>query len=84
MHTSRVKVDQHLEVQIQQGTLIDLGKVVHYHFDKATHLQKPEQKVTQGYQIFRQAHPYMIDPDQEPRLRARPTWVSVDENKDMI
>ena len=37
VHTSRIKVDINSSIQIQQDTLIDLGKVVHYHFDKVTH-----------------------------------------------
>lgn len=41
VHTSRVKVDMSTSIQIQQDALIDLGKVVHYHFDKVTHQQVP-------------------------------------------
>lgn len=26
----------------------------------------------------------MVEPDEDPVLRARPTWVSQDENRDMI
>jgi len=42
VHTSRIKVDKQTEIQIQQDSLIDLGKVVHYHFDKVTHAKKPD------------------------------------------
>jgi len=38
VHTSRIKVDMNTSIQIQQDALIDLGKVVHYHFDKVTYM----------------------------------------------
>jgi len=41
VHTSRVKLDKRSEIQIQKGSIVDLGKVVHYHFDKATHTSVP-------------------------------------------
>lgn len=41
VHTSRIKVDSSIAIQIQQDSLIDLGKVVHYHFDKVTHATEP-------------------------------------------
>jgi hypothetical protein len=37
VHTSRIKIDKSAEIQIQEDSLVDLGKVVHYHFDKVTH-----------------------------------------------
>jgi hypothetical protein len=37
VHTSRIKIDKNTEVQLQQDMLVDLGKVVHYHFNKVTH-----------------------------------------------
>lgn len=37
VHTSRIKLDKRSEIQIQKGSIVDLGKVVHYHFDKAIH-----------------------------------------------
>lgn len=37
VHNSRVKLDQKCEVQVQKGSVVDLGKVVHYHFDKVVH-----------------------------------------------
>lgn len=42
VHASRLKLDTRVEVQLQKGALVDLGKVVHYHFDKAIHLSKPD------------------------------------------
>ena len=41
VHTSRIKVDMNTQIQIQHDALIDLGKVVHYHFDKVTHMDVP-------------------------------------------
>lgn len=69
--------------------LVDLGKVVHYHFDKVTHQNKPTAQATQYFQIL---YPSAIDnyvveeeeTNEPPTLRARPTWVSSDENKDLI
>jgi hypothetical protein len=60
-----------------------LGKVVHYHFDKVTHLKKPTVKSSKDLLVFRPEQPYAID-DDDAILRARHTWVSADENKDMI
>lgn len=58
--------------------------MVHYHFDKATHLRKPVRESFSDFQIFRKSQQYQIDSDGDPILRARPTWISADENKDMI
>jgi hypothetical protein len=43
VHTSRLKVTPATALQLHQGALIDLGKVVHYHVNKLTHEQKPKQ-----------------------------------------
>ena len=40
-HATRVKLDNRREVQINKGSLVDVGKVVHYHIDKVTHGKKP-------------------------------------------
>jgi hypothetical protein len=37
VHTTRLKLDTRCEVQLQKGSVVDLGKVVHYHFDKVLH-----------------------------------------------
>ena len=37
VHTTRLKLDTKCEVQLQKGSVVDLGKVVHYHFDKVLH-----------------------------------------------
>ena len=90
VHTSRIKVDMNTQIQIQQDALIDLGKVVHYHFDKVTHKTVPSQDPTNTFYIMRpNAEDYKIaevhdDEQDPPTLRARPTWVSSDENKDLI
>jgi len=44
VHTSRIKIDKNTEVRIQQDMLVDLGKVVHYHFNKVTHKSEPTQE----------------------------------------
>ena len=49
VHTSRIKIDKSSEIQIQQDMLVDLGKVVHYHFDKVTHRQKPSTPASQQF-----------------------------------
>ena len=88
VHTSRIKIDKTTEVQIQQDTLVDLGKVVHYHFDKVTHKVKPSHQPSYAFQVLRpSAKDYLVeegDSSDPPTLRARPTWVSSDENKDLI
>ena len=87
VHTSRIKVDINSSIQIQQDTLIDLGKVVHYHFDKVTHKAVPTESPSASFQVMRpSADDYVVESDEQdpPTLRARPTWVSSDENKDNI
>jgi len=37
VHNTRIKLDLDSDFQIQQGTVVDVGKVIHYHFDKLTH-----------------------------------------------
>jgi len=87
VHTSRVKVDKTTEIQLQSDMLVDLGKVVHYQFDKVTHSVAPKAQPSQNFQILRPSDSdYMVELDENdpPTLRARPTWVSSDENKDLI
>jgi len=91
VHTSRIKIDKSTKIQLQQDTLVDLGKVVHYHFDKVTHRQKPVAEPSSTFLIMRpdddqyEVEPTMDDGNQDPpTLRARPTWVSSDEKKDGI
>jgi len=87
VHTSRVKVDKNTEIQLQQDMLVDLGKVVHYQFDKVTHQQKPSAAPTPNFYVLRPSdQDYVCEEDDQdpPTLRARPTWVSSEENKDLI
>ena len=86
VHTSRVKVDINASIQIQNDSLIDLGKVVHYHFNKVTHSTKPTQDPSPGFFVMRPTAQdcALVEDDDPPTLRARPTWVSSDENKDLI
>jgi hypothetical protein len=41
VHTSRIKVSGSTALQLHQGALLDLGKVVHYHVDKLLHSETP-------------------------------------------
>lgn len=90
VHTSRIKVDQNTKIQIQQDTLIDLGKVVHYHFDKVTHLAVPSVTPSGNFLVMRpESNDYVVEDvvdgmQEPPTLRARPTWVSNDENKEGV
>jgi hypothetical protein len=85
VHTSRVKLDKRSEIQIQKGSIVDLGKVVHYHFDKAIHHAAPVQEPSDAfYQMRPSDNNYDVDNEDFPHLRARPTWVSADENVDNI
>merc|ERR1719272_2503979 len=85
VHTSRIKLDKRSEVQIQKGSIVDLGKVVHYHFDKATHHGVPTQEPSEAFYTMRPSDTnFDVDTEDFPHLRARPTWVSADENVDNI
>lgn len=85
VHTSRIKLDKRSEVQIQKGSIVDLGKVVHYHFDKAIHHGVPTQEPSEAFYTMRPSDTnFDVDTEDFPHLRARPTWVSADENVDNI
>ena len=85
VHTSRVKLDKRAEIQIQKGSIVDLGKVVHYHFDKAIHHLPPTEVPSEVFYLMRPSDGnYDVETDDYPHLRARPTWVSADENVDNI
>jgi hypothetical protein len=85
VHTSRIKLDKRAEIQIQKGSIVDLGKVVHYHFDKAIHQTNPSAVPSENFYTMRPSdNNYDLDTDDFPHLRARPTWVSADENVDNI
>jgi hypothetical protein len=84
VHNSRVKLDTKCEVQIQKGSVVDLGKVVHYHFDKVLHACKPSTPANDNYYILRPDKDYEVEQDDFPYIRARPVWVSQDENEENI
>jgi hypothetical protein len=85
VHTSRIKLDKRAEVQLQKGCIVDLGKVVHYHFDKTIHSSQPSTTPSELFYVTRPSDKgYDLDADDYPHLRARPTWVSADENVDNI
>ena len=58
VHTSRIKVEKGMEIQLQQGSLIDLGKVVHYHIDKVTHKKTPNVSSNSNFIITRPQQNY--------------------------
>lgn len=84
VHNSRVKLDEKCEVQIQKGSVVDLGKVVHYHFDKVVHAALPSNPSNERFFILRPNRDYEVDKDDFPFMRARPVWVSADENVEHI
>jgi len=60
---------------------------VHYHFDKVTHAKHPSQQPTPNFYIMRPTEEEYKCEDEAsdpPTLRARPTWVSSDEDKNLI
>jgi hypothetical protein len=84
VHCSRIKLDTRVEVQLQRGALVDLGKVVHYHFDKAIHRQMPDYQVSEGFFSLRKDGDFEVDSSDFAHLRARPTWVSAEEHIENI
>jgi hypothetical protein len=83
VHTSRLKVTGKTALQLHQGALIDLGKVVHYHVNKLTHEGTPKTQSREDFIVMRGSQgDYRVD--DEAILRARPAWVSADENRDMV
>lgn len=83
VHTSRLKVTPATALQLHQGALIDLGKVVHYHVNKLTHETHPQASSNDQFIIMRGTQGDYKQ-DDEAILRARPAWVSADENRDMV
>ena len=84
VHISRIKVTPKVQLQLHQGALIDLGKVVHYHISKLTHEQTPSVQSTPELILLRNSQPNYKVEEGDPMLRARPTWVSADENRDLV
>ena len=66
VHTTRIKLDTHCDVQLQKGTVVDIGKVVHYHFDKLVHVAEPNKESKDGFYVLRQGRKYDIDADDFP------------------
>ena len=67
VHTSRVKLDKRSEIQVQKGSIVDLGKVVHYHFDKATHQKVPTAEPSDAFYLMRPSDKaYDIDSEDFP------------------
>ena len=52
-----------------------MGKVIHYHFDKVTTKDQPQTDSSKNFLVMRPHDKYMVE-DEDPVLRARPTWVS--------
>ena len=84
VHTSRIKVTNKVQLQLHQGALIDLGKVVHYHINKLTHEKKPTTDSTSDFVVLKNGSTADYKIDDDAILRARPTWISADENKEMV
>ena len=60
-----------------------MGKVVHYHINRLTHEIEPNTESREDFIVMRGSHPdYKVD--EEAIFRARPAWVSADENRDMV
>lgn len=61
---------------------------MHYHFDKVTHAKQPSQQPTPSFYVMRPSDAdYVVEEhpaEDPPTLRARPTWVSSDEDKNLI
>lgn len=53
VHTSKVRLDDKSEYQLQLDTIIDFGKVVHYHVDRLTHRVLPSMKHGEKFQGMR-------------------------------
>ena len=64
--------------------MVDLGKVVHYHFDKAIHTKEPDYAQGESFFALRKDGAFDVDSDDFPHLRARPTWVSAEEHIENI
>lgn len=44
VHTSKIKLDNKTEFQLQTDIIIDFGKVIHYHVDRLTHKGLPSKE----------------------------------------
>ena len=87
VHNSRVKLDQNCEVQIQKDSVVDLGKVVHYHFDKVVHEKIPDATPNPNFYVLRPElgnYDVVEDNLDLAEFRARHVWISSDEILDNI
>jgi hypothetical protein len=87
VHNSRVKLDQNCEVQIQKDSVVDLGKVVHYHFDKVVHEKIPDASPNPNFYVLRPElgnYDVVEDNLDLAEFRARHVWISSDEILDNI
>lgn len=86
VHTSRIKLDLDTEVQLHQDCVVDVGKIVHYHFDKLLHYERPTARPSKNFFVMRQEgmRTYELDKDDFPYLRARPCWISPEESEDSV
>ena len=82
VHKSRLRLDDKLEVQIQKGTVVDLGKVVHYHFDKVLHKKAPSQDSSETFYKLRPSEAYEIDSLEPATLRAKKIYANDNEGAD--
>lgn len=53
VHQTRLKLDLNRHYQLHEDNVIDLGKIVHYHFDKLSHFDKPSQKPSPQFVVMR-------------------------------
>ena len=56
---------------------------MHYHVNKLTHELEPVAQSNEQYIVMRGSHSD-YKTDDEAILRARPAWISADENRDMV
>lgn len=86
VHTTRIKLDLNSDVQLHQDCVVDIGKIVHYHFDKLLHGSTPKTAEGPEFLMLRseENRRYELDKDDFPYLRARPCWISPDEKEESV
>ena len=86
VHTTRIKLGLDSEVQLHEDCVVDIGKIVHYHFDKLLHVSAPKTNEDEGFLKLRSEknRSYEVDKDDFPYLRARPVWISPDEKEESV
>jgi len=53
VHASRLKLDLKTEAQIHEDCVVDIGKIVHYHFDKLSHFERPSREADAEFVVMR-------------------------------